>query len=132
MSPAGGATRAVRTCSATTGFFVLERCDRNARAGCSRCSRSICERHLMQLPGESAPTCPECYAAARGFISDPSDEMWTIGFRRSFYWDVSSTTGDPTFWSGFDDFDRDSFEQQGDEGDWADGGFDDNADYLDS
>lgn len=86
----------------------------------------------MQLPGESAPTCPECYAAARGFISDPSDEMWTIGFRRSFYWDVSSTTGDPTFWSGFDDFDRDSFEQQGDEGDWADGGFDDNADYLDS
>ncbi len=136
MSPAGGATRAVRTCTATTGFFVLERCDRLAHLGCGRCQRSICKRHSLSLPGEVGPTCPECFAAARGYISDPNDPMWAVGFRRSFYWEVSSSTGDDTFWTGFDDFDREAFELS--EGDWGDGepgddSFGDgDADYLDS
>ena len=136
MSPAGGATRAVRTCTATTGFFVLERCERSAHVGCGRCTRSLCNRHTMQLPGDPTPVCPECYAAARGYISDPSDPMWSIGFRRSFYWEVSSSTGDDTWWSGFDDFDREAFTMSEADGDWndaGDGGFDDDgADYLDS
>lgn len=132
MSPAGGATRAVRTCTATTGFFVLERCDRNARLGCSRCQRSICNRHIHTLPGDPSPTCPECYAAARGYISDPNDPLWSVGYRRSFYWEVTSTTGDPTWWGGFDEFDREAFAISAEEGEWADGGGDDGADYLDS
>jgi hypothetical protein len=132
MSPAGGGTRAVRTCTATTGFFVLDRCERNARRGCTRCQRSICERHTHALPGTPDAVCPECYAAGRGYISDPNDPMWSVGYRRSFYWEVSSSTGDTTWWSDFDDFDREAFEMSAEDGEWADGELDDGADYLDS
>ena len=141
MSPAGGGRVAVRVCGATTGFFVLERCDNRARAGCSRCSRSICPHHTLFLPGEPAPVCPECYAAARGYVSDPNDPDWAIGYRRTFYWETSSTSGDDTFWMTFNDVDRESFDDdaQGEgEGEWGDGdgdGYGDDFDddgYVDS
>lgn len=132
MSPAGGGERAIRTCTATTGFFVLERCGRNARAGCGRCQRSICERHGLQLPGDPSRVCPECYSAATGGAGDPNDPMWAVGFRRSFYWEVSSSTGDDTWWGEFDSFDNEAFAMSAADGDWSDGGFDDGADVLDS
>ena len=134
MSPAGGGTAARRTCTATTGFFVLARCERGAQAACSRCQRSICRQHWMQLPGDPAGVCPECYAAARGYIEDPDDPLWSVGYRRNFYWDLSSGTGDQSWWTSFDAYDREAFditaaegELAGDEG-WGDGG----ADFLDS
>ena len=134
MSPAGGGAGARRTCTATVGFFVLDRCSRGAQAACSRCSRSVCKQHWMQLPGDPAGVCPECYAAARGRTGNVDDPYWEIGYRREFFWEVSSDTGDNAWWSSFDSFDREAFditaaenELAGDEG-WGDGG----ADFLDS
>ena len=138
MSPAGGGARAVRICGATKGFFVLERCGVSARAGCGRCQRSVCRRHTMQLPGDPVPVCPECYSAARGYVSDPNDDDWAIGYRRSFYWDLTTSSGDQTWWMSFDEVDREGFDQPGDaEGEWGvEGGefgndFDDDG-YVDS
>ena len=126
MSPAGGGRVAIRTCGATTGFFVLARCENRARAGCSRCTRSICPQHTLFLPGDPQPICPECYSAARGYVSDPNDPDWAIGYRRTFYWETSSSTADDSWWMTFNDVDRDSFDddqgdQQGD-GEWGDDG----------
>ena len=139
MSPAGGGRVALRICGATTGFFVLERCEERARAGCSRCTRSICPRHTQFLPGDPAPVCPECFAAARGYVGDPNDPDWAIGYRRTFYWETSSVAGDATWWASFDDVARDSFDdERGEgEGEWADdeGGYGDDFDddgYVDS
>jgi hypothetical protein len=139
MSPAGGGRVAIRVCGATTGFFVLARCDERARTGCTRCTRSICPRHTMFLPGDPGPTCPECYAAARGYVGDPNDPDWAIGYRRSFYWETSSTTGDDTWWMSFNDVDRESFDERAEgEGEWSEGeggeygdDFDDDG-YVDS
>lgn len=139
MSPAGGGRVAIRICGATTGFFVLERCDRRARVGCSRCTRSICPRHTQFLPGDTVPVCPECYAAARGYVGDPNDPDWAIGYRRSFYWETASVAEDMSWWATFDDVDRDSFDDsvgEG-EGEWGDdgGGYGDDFDddgYVDS
>lgn len=111
MSPAGGGARARRVCTATTGFFVLARCERPARQGCARCHRSICSRHAMVLPADPAAVCPECYAGARGLVDDVDDPAWAISFRRSYYWDASTSTGDDTWWSTFDDLDRSAFDE---------------------
>lgn len=143
MSPAGGGRVAIRVCGATTGFFVLARCDNRARAGCSRCSRSVCPQHTLFLPGDPAAVCPECYSAARGYVSDPNDPDWAIGYRRTFYWETSSSTGDDTWWMTFNDVDRESFDDadgdgvpDSEEGEWGDGGefgddFDDDG-FVDS
>ncbi|MBI2703805.1 MAG: hypothetical protein HYX32_00730 [Actinobacteria bacterium] len=112
MSPAGGGRVAVRVCTTTTGFFVLARCERPARIACNRCTRSICNRHMLQLPNEPVPVCPECYAAARGFVDDPMDEYWTVGFRRNYYWSASEATGDTLFWSEFDSYDQMAFDPE--------------------
>lgn len=128
MSPAGGGGRARRTCGATTGFFVLARCDRIARVGCARCPRSICSRHTLSLPGDPATVCPECYAAARGYTDDIDDPAWSVSFRREYYWEASESTGDDTWWSSFDEFDRSAFDEPDAEdldGDGFDDGFDD-------
>jgi hypothetical protein len=100
----------VRVCTATTGFFVLSRCERNARTACGRCTRSICERHILQIPGEAGGMCPECYAAARGYVDDPLDPMWATGYRRTFYWQAAEATGDTEFWSDFDSYDQLAFD----------------------
>jgi len=128
MSPAGGARGAIRVCTTTTGFFVLERCQRPANTGCGRCNRSICNRHILRLPEEATPVCPECYAAARGFVEDPMDEYWAIGYRRSYYWSASEATGDSGYWSEFDSYDQQAFDPEvygGDEfaDDTGDGSF---------
>jgi hypothetical protein len=65
----------------------------------------------MALPGDPSPVCPECYAAARGYVGDPGDPDWAIGYRRSFYWEIATSTGDDTWWMSFDDVDRDSFDE---------------------
>jgi hypothetical protein len=122
VSPAGGGRVAIRTCGATTGFFVLQRCENRARAGCARCQRSICPQHTLFLPGDPGAVCPECYSAARGYVSDPNDPDWAIGYRRSFYWETSSTTGDDTWWMTFNEVDRESFDDDRGEGEWGAGG----------
>ena len=101
--------------------------------------RSI--RHTQFLPGDPAPVCPECFAAARGYVGDPNDPDWAIGYRRTFYWETSSVAGDTSWWASFDDVDRDSFDdERGEgegEGEWGDDGgeygddFDDDG-YVDS
>ena len=87
--------------------------------------------------------CPECYSAARGYVSDPNDPDWAIGYRRTFYWETSSSTGDDTWWMTFNDVDRESFDDadgdgvpDSEEGEWGDGGefgddFDDDG-FVDS
>jgi hypothetical protein len=62
MSPAGGGTRAIRTCTATTGFFVLERCDRNARRVLAVSARSASAH--ARAPRRPDAVCPERYAAS--------------------------------------------------------------------
>lgn len=64
----------------------------------------------MHLPGDPATVCPECYAAARGYVSDPNDDDWVTGYRHSFYWEMSSSTSDDTWWQIFDDVDRAAFD----------------------
>jgi hypothetical protein len=110
VSPAGGATSAVRVCTATTGFFVLAKCERLAHASCAHCTRSVCNRHMLTLPDGTQPVCPECYAAARGFVEDPLDPMWAVGFRRNFYWNAAEATGDDLYWSDFDSYDQTAFD----------------------
>ena len=100
----------MRVCTATTGFFVLERCERVARVACGRCTRSICNRHMLNLEGEPMPVCPECYAAARGLVEDPTDDWWTYGYRRTYYWSASEATSDAEFWSEFDSYDQMAFD----------------------
>lgn len=140
MSPFGASHHTAPACAATKGFFVLENCGASARSSCTRCTRPICPRHTMQLPSDPAPLCPECYSAARGEVA-PHDDSWPVGYRRFFYWDLTSTTDDPSWWTTFDHKDRDGFDQQlaQDRGEWGDSGdqghygddFDDDA-YLDS
>ena len=132
MSPAGGGRVAIRVCGATTGFFVLGRCDQRARTACVRCTRSVCPAHTLFLPGDPQPVCPECYAAARGYVGDPNDPDWAIGYRRSFYWDTATSAGDNSWWMTFDEADRESFddENQGD-GEWGEGEGGEYGDDLD-
>jgi hypothetical protein len=93
----------------------------------------------MFLPGDPSAVCPECYAAARGYVSDPNDPDWAVGYRRSFYWETSTSTGDDTWWMSFDEVDRESFDDQGEgelgEGEWSDGEYGDDLDgdgFVDS
>ncbi len=66
--------------------------------------------------------CPECYAAARGYVGDPNDPAWTVGYRRTFYWEIASTSGDDTWWLQFDETDREGFDQdESDPGEWVEG-----------
>ena len=136
-------TRAVRVCTATTGFFVLERCERSGPHRCAPGARArICNRHTMQLPGRRRRPCaPSATPPPGGTSAIRATRCGPIGFRRSFYWEVSSSTGDDTWWAGFDDFDREAFTLSDADGDWSDidggtdgdGGFDDDgADFLDS
>jgi hypothetical protein len=110
VTPAGGARSAVRVCTATTGFFVLSKCERLAHAACGRCTRSICDKHMLNLPEDAVPVCPECYASARGYVDDPMDPLWATGYRRNFYWSAAEATGDAVFWSDFDSYDQTAFD----------------------
>jgi len=68
-------------------------------------------------------------------VSDPNDPDWAIGYRRTFYWETSSSSGDDTFWMAFNEVDRESFDedQQDGEGDgeWGDEGGGEYGDDLD-
>ncbi|MEZ5134680.1 MAG: hypothetical protein R2699_06375 [Acidimicrobiales bacterium] len=155
MTPAGGGARARARCRVTVGFFVLAPCDARAAQVCGRCGRLVCDAHVQRLPGDPQITCPECAAAARGAVTDVSDDLWDITFRRSFYWEVANKTGDDTWWTDFDAFDSDAFStpdeaadvvaetldglgdddgfgDDGGYGDDNDGGYGDGADSFDS
>jgi hypothetical protein len=97
-------------CTATTGFFVLGKCERLAHTSCSHCTRSICDRHMLNLADGTGWVCPECYASARGFVSDPLDPAWASGYRRNFYWTAAEATGDNDYWSDFDTYDQTAFD----------------------
>ena len=110
MTPAGGGARARWLCQVTVGFFVLTPCGAPAAGACVRCTRTICTDHGTTLPGDAGPACPECAAAARGATGDLEDELWEVMYRRGFYWEASERTGDDSWWTDFDSYDREAFD----------------------
>ena len=111
-------------CGATTGFFILGRCGRPAVTAC-RCGRPVCAEHA-----DAQGLCPEC-SGAQGY-GDPYGAGWARGYRRTHYRQTSSTYNDPVYYSTYDGYDRDGFDQgddfdiggdagdSGDDGGWTD------------
>jgi hypothetical protein len=117
----------VNPCGATTGFFILGRCDRPAATAC-RCGRPVCAEHV-----DAQGLCPEC-SGVQGY-ADPYRPGWARGYRRTYYQRTAYDYGDPVFYDTYDSYDRDGFDQGGDQGgdfdiggdvgDSGDGGWDD-------
>jgi hypothetical protein len=113
----------VTSCGATTGFFVLGRCDRAAVTTC-RCGRPLCAGHV-----DAQGLCPEC-SGAQGY-GDPYAAGWARAYRRTYYRQTSYDYGDPVMYGAYDGYDRHGFDQGdgfdlgGDTGDPGDGGWTD-------
>ncbi|WP_329235838.1 hypothetical protein OG417_30500 [Actinoallomurus sp. NBC_01490] len=99
-------------CGATTGFFVLGRCDRPAVTAC-RCGRPVCAEHV-----DAQGLCPEC-SGVQGY-ADPYRPGWARGYRRAHYQRTSYDYGDPVLYDTYDGYDREGFDQGGDSGDSGD------------
>ncbi|NLT56769.1 MAG: hypothetical protein GXX79_19840 [Actinomycetales bacterium] len=93
------------TCTVTRGFFVLRHCGVLAVTGCTTCGRPLCAAHVAD-----AGMCPEC-AVAAGYGTHPSRTPITTAAhrRRAFYSGSSHHYQDTTWYSSFDDYDREAF-----------------------
>lgn len=92
-------------CTVTRGFFVLRRCGARAVTGCAHCARPVCVAHVAD-----AGLCPEC-AAAAGYGAHASATQATVAAhrRRAFYTSSAHHYHDTTWYSSFDDYDREAF-----------------------
>lgn len=91
-------------CGATTGFFILGRCERPSMTVC-RCGRPLCADHV-----DPQGLCPEC-SGAQGYATDPYRPGWARGYRRTYYQRSSTDYGDPGLYTSYDAYDRGGFDQ---------------------
>lgn len=92
-------------CAVTTGFFTLAHCGRPSAAMCGGCGRAACADHLVP-----AGLCAECAAAQGHGAQHVYEPNWTRGYRRSYYQRSSQAYMDTSWYTGFDEFDREAFE----------------------
>lgn len=105
-------------CEARKGFLTLSSCDNPAATSCANCARSLCPMHLA--PPDFS-TCLDCAATQRPAEQtaegEEYDEVWSHGYRTSYYNDTGYRSGSSSYYDSQDvrSFDSTGSDELGDE-----------------